>query len=387
MNTIKSQESGQETINQIAPLTWLRAIAAFLVLVSHSIRAAEVKYFPGDNEPSLLILSLFDLGYFGVCLFLALSGSTLTLSAHGRMMGLSSIPSFYFKRFMRIWPAFAISLTVYLIFILIFNRAYAGDQREWVKDFVNTYEIKDVLRYLTLTYNVTGPSNLFNMAYWTLPIEFQYYLILPFSLLLMNGLRTTLLTPLVFGGTLWAIDHWVTIPFDRTEVFRLAYIFWGGVLMAALSKIFSFKGNSKYGLTLFLFSFSFLALDESNLLPKEIHHLGLGDWGHYGFTALICVGIALYFEPHPIPSWARDSLDKLGEISYSIYLYHILCINCAVIIINTYGYSNPNQKLVYIIIISFALSYIMGALGYRWVEKPSISLARKWLDKDMHNPP
>lgn len=102
-------------------LTWLRAIAAFFVVVSHSLRTAEVSYFPGDSEVFFLPLNIVDLGTFGVTLFFALSGCTLYISNSDKIESFKSLPSFYIKRFFRIWPIFFVSLLVYILFIEFFR--------------------------------------------------------------------------------------------------------------------------------------------------------------------------------------------------------------------------------------------------------------------------
>ena len=371
------------TVTHLTPLTWLRALAAFLVVVSHSMRGAEVSYFPSDGEPTLLLVRLFDLGDFGVCLFFVLSGCTLTLSTHHRLKSLAGIGPFYLRRFMRIWPAFAVSLLVYLVFISLFRLTYEEDQRPWVVAFTNRYSFEEVLRYLSLTYNITGPRNLFNMAYWSLPVEFQYYLLLPFALLLMNGRRASLFIPIVFGATLLGIDHFMTLPFDRTEVFRLGWTFFGGVLLGALWNPQKAALNPMAGALLAIIFFVFLALDEADLLPLRIHHLGLSPVTHYGLTAVLLVAIGLHFRAPPLPQRFKELLEGYGEVSYSIYLYHVLCINGAILILNRGHWATPNQKLLFILITALLSSFFLGKIGYRLIEQPSILLGRRWTMK-MH---
>ena len=79
-------------------LTWLRALAAFFVVVSHSIRTAEVKYSVSDEESYFFPVSLLDLGTFGVYLFFALSGCTLYLSNGDKFKTRYSYYSFFVKR-------------------------------------------------------------------------------------------------------------------------------------------------------------------------------------------------------------------------------------------------------------------------------------------------
>lgn len=104
---------------RLEQLTWLRGIAAFLVIVSHTIRATEVRYSSTDVPSYFLPLGLLDLGSYAVALFFVLSGCTLWLS-NGRMTTGQDILHYYIKRIRRIWPAFMASLVIYLAFIPFF---------------------------------------------------------------------------------------------------------------------------------------------------------------------------------------------------------------------------------------------------------------------------
>ena len=107
----------------IEQLTWLRGIAAFLVIISHSLRATEVRYSETDEASNIPFLYWFDLGGFGVTLFLVLSGCTLYIS-NSNKINRHSILDFYTKRCFRIWPAFVVSMVFYIGFSFIFSNFY-----------------------------------------------------------------------------------------------------------------------------------------------------------------------------------------------------------------------------------------------------------------------
>lgn len=86
----------------IENLTWLRVIAAVFVVISHSIRTAEVQHAPIDEKSYFLPLNLLDLGSFRVWLFFLLSDCALYLSNRNAIRGPSDFLGFYVKRFMRI---------------------------------------------------------------------------------------------------------------------------------------------------------------------------------------------------------------------------------------------------------------------------------------------
>ena len=162
----------------LVQLTWMRGIASFWVICSHVNRAAEVGYTPQDNASSNVILSALDLGTLGVALFFTLSGVTLFLS--NRKISTESPFRFYIKRFFRIWPAYFFALLVYIAAGFLFREWYVGNPEFWVAEqFTKEYSGSDVALYSLLAFNFSGPGGLFNNAFWSLPVEFQYYLIFP----------------------------------------------------------------------------------------------------------------------------------------------------------------------------------------------------------------
>ena len=108
-----------KAVPHIQQLTWLRGVAALFVIISHVLRATEVKYSEADNISTNFILSFLDLGNFGVVLFFTLSGTTLYLSNAKKIYG-ANLFFFYIKRFFRVWPAFFVSLILYIIFCFFF---------------------------------------------------------------------------------------------------------------------------------------------------------------------------------------------------------------------------------------------------------------------------
>jgi len=227
--------------NYIDQLTWLRGFAAFLVIVSHTISATEVKYHSDDEVSSFLFMSLFDMGNFGVVLFFVLSGCTLYIS-HSDNISHKGIVTFYAKRFFRIWPAFVVSLAVYMCFRFVFAAWYVEPQGLWIeKQFLFQYSIHDVFSYLTLTFNLTGPSGIFNNVYWSLAVEFQYYIIFP---VIVASLKFGVFGPVSLGLALYLLPELGFHYFDNHTVFTLAFSFCGGVLVGYICKKSLFRINA-----------------------------------------------------------------------------------------------------------------------------------------------
>lgn len=359
-------------------LTWLRAIAAFFVVVSHSIRTAEVQYAPQDEKSYFLPLNLLDLGSFGVCLFFALSGCALYLSNKDILRSFSNFFNFYLKRFMRIWPTFAFSMILYLIFIEIFKIGYIGNSKFWVAQFLNEYSPAVIFRYLSLTFNITGPSNIFVGIYWSLPVEFEYYLILPFAVLCMSSRLKSIFVPIVTSAVLYGFYKYKVIPFNRDEIFHLGFTFFSGVLLAYLYNNIKSRLSAAFGVTIFIALVFLAGLIVTGLLaiPADVPFLQ-DKLNCYGILAIFSVAIALFSRTPAMPGVIHSFLNEYGEISYSIYLFHMIFIGISAIAITRLEIYGNIQKLGFILGFTFLFSFIFSRLTYKYIELPSINMGKK----------
>ncbi len=366
-------------INYINQLTWLRGIAAFFVIVSHTLRALEVQYSNFDQSVYPTFMYILDLGNFGVVLFFVLSGCTLYIS-NSEKVSRQNIYAFYIKRFFRIWPAFAIALIIYIIFSFIFIQFYTNPQGYWIeKQFLAEYSFIDIIKYLALIFNFTGPSGLFNNAFWSLPVEFQYYLIFP---LIVFAIKTTgIAGPLVISAIFYVTAKLgVYDAFDRDTVFTLAYSFCGGVIIGYLYLNYSLRLNVTIGLLLLTFAISLLISIERAFIQLPSFPI-IGDkWTWRGLVGIVIVFITL-FTKFSVHTKIDAFLKHYGTISYSTYLYHNLFIGMAVLLLIEFEIYDSSTRLLLTAIFAFFLNYIAAVMSYKYIEKPFISLGRDLISK------
>ena len=174
--------------NHIPALNGLRAIASAIVLLSHlnSIAAQTGIWGPvydiHDISGTLIYFSqsLANGGYSGVYLFFVLSGFLLFLPYAKALIFDSPWPSlrrFYLRRIFRILPSYYV--TLFLITLLLHP------------DFLHASHWHDLWLFLTFRMS-TFLSGELNGVFWTLAIEFQFYLLLPiiawvFGLIVCRG--------------------------------------------------------------------------------------------------------------------------------------------------------------------------------------------------------
>lgn len=365
----------------LTQLTWLRGVAASLVVVSHSLRTAEGQYsFPTVNH-ELGFLNLLDLGTFGVMLFFVLSGTTLYLS-NGQLSLKKEMVPFYIKRIFRIWPAFIISLITYIFFMPLFTTNYGALNGNWIeKQFSSSWDIDTLLSYITLSFNITGPSGLFNNAYWSLPVEFQYYLMFP---ALIYSVRLFGISgPFFVAVICYCIQKFELVNFHSNQVFFLAYTFCFGVIAGFLHEKSRFRISKNLAFLILTTSMLICSLSQLGIITFGNIPILSNPYGSAGIFA-IASAVAVLFISSELSKqsvWIRP-LYWLGEVSYSLYLYHNLVLGALVILFLQMSMPKLINNPWLILALTMIITSFIASFSYQWIEKRGSKLGkyivRKW---------
>ena len=157
------QLNDQTSVGTIAALDGVRALAFLLVFELH-INHSGV-WTDGNNQ---FISAFFSMGGTGVTLFFVLSGFLLFLPYTQALLFEKDWPQskiYYVRRILRIFPGYFFSLFI----LVMFSKPYFIQPHNWIQ----------LVPFLTFTMAYHNSSGLINGPYWTLAVEFQYYLILP----------------------------------------------------------------------------------------------------------------------------------------------------------------------------------------------------------------
>ena len=111
-------------------------------------------------------------------------------------------------------------------------------------------------------------------------------------------------------------------------------------------------------------------------IPKEIPFIS-NEWNLYGVVALTCVLLALFTRQPQKNNRFLNFVHKYGEISYSIYLFHMLFIGIAALLVINFEIYGKHQKLFFVLLFSLIGSYIFSKYTYRYIEQPSIAFGRR----------
>ena len=139
-----------------------------------------------QDAPALLI-KFFSYGYLGVAMFFVVSGYVITLSAESSRSNNRPPTIFLRNRFLRIYPAFWCSVVVVagIPFAAEGLSALKTGEFHFPRTFITTFDVADWIKLLSLTqvfeaesFDLYAQFKSVNAVYWSLAIEFQFYLVI-----------------------------------------------------------------------------------------------------------------------------------------------------------------------------------------------------------------
>lgn len=323
--------------DHIKILDFLRGFAALAVVLFH---------FSNSTMPTIkpnYCSDVFAYGKYGVQVFFVISGFVIPLSMMRSRYKISNFFNNLLRRFVRINPpsyvAILLSFVLYYAAIIIVKRPIGG--MDWPG--VNFVAILGNLTYTVEYLNTTW----YNPVFWTLAIEFQFYILIGLILPLFlkgNNIITTI--------TLCAI---MAIGFIDFEWFfsHGSFFVLGILLFLKREKLIDL--NLMILLSIVTVSVCFF----QKSTPEFI----------FGLVTFIIILSGLNFN--------FGVTNFLGKISYSLYITHWAVGSIAEIglkrIIHIHEY--PVGKLVMLLVYTI-IAIGFATLFYRIIEKPFIKYSK-----------
>ncbi len=311
----------------------MRAIAALSVCLFHFI--CTVKGFI-NNE---VIRQIFSVGHYGVQIFFVISGFIIPWSMFHSSYVIRNYFTFIFKRFIRLEPPYIVSLFA----------AIAITHLRTLSPHFNNVDTTPTAKQIALHFGYLIPffkgQEWIRAIYWTLAIEFQYYL----SIGLMFGLIAN-------HRLVWRILAYLIIlcgPFLINDFLLYHFpVFLLGIL---------------------IFLFKVAIIERTEFIVMTVLTTAIVFTFH-GTGTLAASGIAfgsiLFFT-----NFNNKLFQFLGDISYSMYLFHSII---GLVIINYFSHSiqAPLFKFLLVIVALFA-SIITSFVVFKCIELPSKKLSSK----------
>jgi len=387
----------------------LRFSAFFLIFIHHSIPHDPAFYARLGVAPMLsaVLCALGSAGAFGVELFFLLSAYLVTeLRIRERALrGQVDLKSFYIRRLLRIWPLYLF----FLAFAWALQWIVPGQHIGW----------RAGLAFLLLAGNwwvvfVGFPSSVI-FPLWFISLQEQFYLFWPATMRKLSArgmLIVSVLMLVVASLTRWylALRHtWESRLWANTFV-QLDAIALGIILAVLLAgrapRLAPLHRAALYlgGFTCFLLAGSYFVIKGD---PLTVSRVLLG----YPVAAIGAVALFLATlrpqpegdphpltgDPHPLtgdphppavgecgeqvrpriwPQWATSPLIYLGQISYGLYVFHIIGL-----MTSDYTVQHQDSSLgryLFRNATAFAVTVVLASISYRWFETPFLTLKQRF---------
>jgi len=329
-----------------------RAFAAISVVLMHCANAMKVEHFSGHVG----LNAIFDFGYVGVDFFFVLSGFIITFVHFKEIGTYQNIPRYLWRRFSRIYPIY---WTFLLLSILLITLARLATGKGLLFDM----GLNDIIGTVFLIISEGEPKYI--GPAWSLQYEVVFYVI--FCALLISGRIGSLLfmtwAMLLLGHSfnLYTLD----LPFNLHSPHCLQFLC--GVAVGWLARRHPLKASKSLLVGVLLIFIAGVIFEVYG--PYE-RHSAIGRVVLGFSSALVLATLVGLENKHALntPNW----LARIGSVSYSIYLGHILFINITFMILVKIGIYHALPEIV-AFCIAVAVALTATTLIGMYIELPIVN--------------
>ncbi len=314
----------------ISSLDFLRGLAALSVCIFHFTNGKK-DFLPDGN----FVKDAGSYGNYGVQVFFVISGLVIPYSMEKANYAIRFFKEFMLKRIIRIEPPYLLSICLILLlnYISTLSPYYRGGAVQI--DFLN---LLFHLGYI----NAFVDSKWLNPVYWTLAIEFQYYLIMAciFPLLVSSKKYLWIAVLLIFNCIGLLLK-------DPNLIFEYALYFSIGIVM------FKFINGSI----------------NTGIYSVTIILLLISVFVQFKWPGLVAAIIPVLFIQFTI----KNKLSVfLGSISYSLYLLHVP-VGVRIINLSETFVTGIEEKMI-VLVVALLITIFASWLFCKYVELP----CKKW---------
>jgi len=333
-------------------LDLLRSVAVLLVLANHLFMAAGL----ADRFPVV-----YDAGRLGVLMFFVHTSLVLMLSLERSAERNSGdlFRDFYIRRAFRIYPLSIACVLLACIFRMPQTPGAAPAAR-------GAFQI---VASLLLVQNVAGQLSVVSPM-WSLPLEVQMYIVLPFLFVFARRRSATDILKLGCAAALiglpldWALSRHLVRGLGRLDIFDFAPCFLAGVMSYRLSR------NRTPTVSSWLWPVALVAsvtgyLLWQTILPDPTNRMP----AYRGWIVCWILGALIPQFREMKLRWLRTASHYVAKYSYGIYLGQVAAL--------WIGFTFwPHTPSAFRWIVSILLLAVIAVGGYHAIEHPGILLGK-----------
>jgi len=373
--------------NKLQFIDCLRGIAIIMVIFNHADW-----YLPKMHSYAQTISNF---GQMGVQLFFVVSAFTLCLSMDRRNDSSENLKTFYIRRYFRIAPLYYVGIPLYMLYFGVVVPYIEGNSI----GIANWYTLPNILANISFTHGfVPGDAN--NRVVpggWSIGTEMIFYLIFPFIFLLYRKYKNNdlALSLIPFVGLLISIIAINTMHIFATEVIHydnFKYFKQNGkflyfnilcqlpVFLMGMTLYFSakhFRKSTRWDKAALLFSFTGFGSIAIIFFACYTHRISILPF----LPAIAFFFLFLLFKE--VPSLSNKILARIGQLSFSIYLFHFIFAFEGSRFLYQYlqGYASTEIIFLLNVMLTIILTSGVAVLSEKYVEKPGIELGKRLIKK------
>ncbi|WGD34239.1 acyltransferase [Olleya sp. YS] len=354
-------------MNRLPNLDVLRFILASLVVFFHLPQLCR-----NQGLPYFLEAPIFNRGIEAVYMFFVLSGFLIIkIIYNAKQRDAFSIKKFYIRRVLRIFPLYYLIVIFGFLFYWVFLP-------ELEIPFENNYALSEgILLSIFFLPNIFAqlymPGGILEVL-WSIGIEEQFYIVVAPLLFILPKYR--LLQYLMLLTTAYFIIYHLE-PFDNLRRFIMVFffLFFGGIIaVLEEKKQLEFLKRSKLVPLVIVLStvlyfttsiFEFETLAFFNLFTMVLFGLFIHTIAHNNFGVEI----------------RSKALNYLGQISYGIYMFHVIALNAVVFLflkLQKHELFSDTITIILIYLLTFAITIILAHVSYKYYETYFLKLKNKF---------
>lgn len=339
-----------------------RGIAVLFVFGLHLVldlqrRAAHDGFaLPGwFSVAEVMVFGPLDLGKIGVAIFFLVSGFLIPITLD--KPGLHVIRDFSLNRFFRLYPAYWVSILVYLAAMPL------------------VLSTTQVLVNFTMLQRFLGTPDL-NGVFWTLQIELVFYMLCVLLKRIGRLGDVTLMKRFVIGLGIAAVllagvRYGTGLKLPVALLLALQLMFFGYLYrMWFVAETLARSDILRMGVPVLLT----LALACPLAYSRDY---GLGEnWARYVASYVFSLAAFVFIS---LKAWQPRWLSFIGRISYSFYLLHTIAISVCIELIVAAPIGIDALRFAVLVAASLLLSLTLSWASFRWIEQPGIAMGRRML--------
>jgi peptidoglycan/LPS O-acetylase OafA/YrhL len=367
---------------RIPALDGVRGLAIILVLCWHYVR---MQLFDVSNPALTFVGDLCGICWSGVDLFFVLSGFLLGGILIDNRQSSNYYKTFYIRRICRIFPLYY----AWILLVVILGAFLAsGRLAPLFRDYSSIWPV------LTYTQNITqivlprgAISPLFAVT-WSLAVEEQFYLLLPWLIRIINPKQLPFwLVLLVLSSTVFRLAMWYFGPRQGWAGYVLLPCRWDSLFLGVLGAWLVRRPGVPRGVRdnqWFIYALMGIigvaivilrVVKQGNLIYLGMHELGFL-WLAVFYLALIL--LVLTTDNRWIKGFFQMRwLCWLGTISYGLYIFHEPILTSLQILLGRGTPHLDNLADVGVTLLALAVSLLLASLSWHFFESRLVAWGRR----------